>query len=293
MSRSAQSAAGYLLFILPAFALFTVFFIYPTASSMVYGFTDWNGYTSEFNFIGLDNFAKVFEDERFLAALRNTLLFALVCTVVQNALAVLLAVLLDLSIKGSNLLRTIYFLPVVLSPIVVSYVWSYIYSPLDGPLNAVLHALFGFPKDFPWLYDARTSLWAALAVQIWLSVGFAMAIYLAGLQGISREIYEAADIDGAGAWRRFANITFPLLAPAVTINLMLSMIGSMKQFDVVFGTTGGGPGYASETITTALVKSINGQDAGYGSALGIVLFVLLLIFSTAQLYVLRRREVDA
>ncbi|OGX61582.1 MAG: hypothetical protein A2189_03085 [Paenibacillus sp. RIFOXYA1_FULL_44_5] len=283
---------AYVLFITPALLLFSILYMYPSLSSFVYAFTDWNGFSPSFHFTGFDNFHRLLHDKHFSMALKNTLLITVTTTIVQNFLALVLALILDRKTKTMSLLRTVYFMPVMLSPIVLTYVWSFIYSPIYGSLDIVLHALIGFPFDHPWLMSADTALWSIALVGLWNSVGFAMAIYLAGLQGIPQELYEAGEVDGVNIWEKFRHITFPLLAPALTINLMLSVIGCLQYFDIVYGLTGGGPAGSTETIMTLIIKTMTkSQDAGYASSMGLVLFLMISIISLIQFGILRRREV--
>lgn len=292
MKSFKNESRGYVLFLAPALLLFSILFIYPALNTFLYAFTNWNGFTPGFKFIGFENFKHLLEDEAFTTSVKNTILFTIILTTVQNILAIILALVLDRPVRSSNILRAVYFAPVMLCPFVVTYLWQFMLSPLRGPVNMVLHAISGFPIDFPWLMQEQTSLFSVGIVQLWIALGYAMAIYIAGLQAIPQELIEAGKIDGVNYIQSFRYITFPLLAPAVTVNLMLSVIGCMKQFDIVFGLTHGGPGNSSETVTSVLVENIKAQCAGYGSAIGIILFIMIVFISMIQFKILRSQEVE-
>lgn len=281
-----------LLFYAPALVFTVVFFIYPVVSSFYYSLTNWNGLDQTIHFTGPANFLELIKDGKFYWGIRNTLLYAFFVTVIQNSAAIALAVVLNTSLKTRNILRTIFFAPAVLSALVVGYTWSFIYNPLFGVLNSMLTkiGLGGWAQD--WLGDPRLALGSLIVVTVWQFTGYAMVIYLAGLQGIPEELYEAGAIDGTTSWQKFQHITFPLIAPALTINVLLSMIGAMKTFDLIYVTTKGGPGYATETMTTLLYnQAFQTNRMGYGAAMAVVLFLIILVLSLIQLKTLRKREV--
>mgnify|MGYP001499119652 CR=1 FL=1 len=294
-ARKIRDNAQQLLFVVPALAVYLVFFIYPSAGSVYYSFTDWHGLEKTISFVGWDNYVRIFRDDAFVTAVRNTALIAAIVTIAQNAAALALAVGLNGRVYTRKLLRTAFFLPVVLSALSVGFIWSYMYNPVDGIVNAAFSqfGLQSWTRD--WLGNADIALYAIMAIVIWQNVGYSMVIFLAGLQGVSDTYYEAADIDGAGAWRKFRHVTFPLIGPAVTVNVMLSVIGSLKLFDIIYATTGGGPGYATETIATLLFSNAFGgrNEYGYGSAIAIVLFGLIFVLSTLMVKFFRNREIEA
>src|SRR5690606_9091580 len=209
-------------------------------------FTDWTGRRAAPNFIGGANFVELFTATEAIAALRNTVVVAFTATVVQTVLGLALALALHSALASRNLLRTLFFAPALLPPVIIGFLWKYILTPA-GPFNDLLRALGldGFARS--WLGDSSLALWSVIAVVIWQHVGLTMVIYLAGLQGIPEELREAAEIDGASWWRRLWHITLPLLMPATTITMSLTLISGLKLFDQVFVMTGGGPGYATQT----------------------------------------------
>ncbi|ANE46554.1 hypothetical protein SY83_09995 [Paenibacillus swuensis] len=283
-----------LIFLLPAVLIYTVFQFYPAMSGFYYAFTDWDGFSPDVTFVGADNFKAILDDSLFYTAVKNTLIFTVLVMVLQNALALLFAILLDQKIRGVAFFRTVYFIPALISTAVVGFIWSTILNPVIGSWKIFFNA-FGLTQiaNMDLLGSPNTALYAIIFVMVWNYMGYSMIIYLAGLQNISKDLYEAAGIDGANRWHKFRNITFPLIAPALTINLMLSMIGCLKQFDHVFVLTGGGPGNATQVIGTAIYTvAFSNNKYGYGIALSMVLFVSIAILSLFQTFVLKKREVD-
>lgn len=281
------------LFIAPAFILFTVFVIVPTISSFYYSFTSWDGINPNIKFIGLDNYKEIFTNARFGNALKNTALLTVVISICENALALGLALLVDNVIKGKNLFRAIFYLPVILSGIVSGFIWKIMYSYNFGPVNKVLDMLGLGALKQDWLGNADIAIWAVAVVMIWKGAGYYMIIYLAALQGVPQDVQEAATIDGASALQRFRFITLPLISGSFTICFTLSLINGLKVFDQIAVMTDGGPGFATETIVYLLYKSGFGEGRqGYGTAVGVVLLFIILILNNIQSAILRKREVQ-
>jgi raffinose/stachyose/melibiose transport system permease protein len=292
--RGARSLSPPWWFAAPALAVYALVVLYPAIAGVVYAFTDWNG-LGERNFIGLDNFSRLFGDEAARGSLVNTLLLTVAIVFVQNGIGLLLALGVHTKIKSRSLLRVVFFAPAVVSPVMVAFLWKYIYNPApDAGVNGILGAfgLDGLRQD--WLGDPELALWSVAGMVIWQFAGYSMVIFLAGLEGVPAELHEAAMIDGAGRFQRFRHVTWPLLAPAVTINLMLSTIGGLKLFDQVYAATNGGPGYASETLSTVLYKQafVYG-NFGYSTAIALVLALFVAAVSMVQVYYLRGREVSS
>lgn len=278
--------------VIPALFMYGLVVIYPAISAAWWSFTDWDGLSPQKHFVGLENFRTFIHDGQALASLKNTFLLAITVTIVQNAIGLLLALGLDANIKSRNFLRTILFAPAVLPPLIVAFLWQYIYSS-EGALNRFMAAvgLGGLQQN--WLGDPQIALWVVTATVIWQFAGVSMVIFLAGLQGVPQELKDAAALDGAGAFQKFWNVTRPLIAPATTVNLILSIIGGLKLFDQVFAMTGGGPGYATETLSTVIYKTafVSG-DYGYSTAIALVLTVIVAAISLVQLKILRSQEVE-
>lgn len=280
-------------FILPAFLLYSAFVIVPTLSSVYLSFTSWDGLSSNIRYIGLDNFKEILSSPRVHNALKNTLIFAFSLVILENALALLLAILVDQVRWFRNFFRSIFYFPVLMSGIIMGFIWMIIMNYNFGVLNQLLDMTgLGFLKA-DWLGNPDFALIAIILSTVWKAAGYYMVIYLAGLQGIPQELHEAASIDGANRWQQFRSITFPLLAGAMTVCLMLSMIGSLKIFDQIAVMTDGGPGFATETLTYIIYKVGFGElRQGFGTALSMVLFLLTLAISLIQMKVLRKREVQ-
>jgi raffinose/stachyose/melibiose transport system permease protein len=277
-------------FTVPAMLLFAFVVLVPSVRGVYYAFTDWDGLDPDFSFVGLDNFATMLGDPDALQAIWHTLLIAVAITVIQNGFGLLLALGVNSAIKSRNVLRVLLFAPAVITPIVTAYLWRNLLGP-DGAVNSLLDTvgLGSWRQD--WLGDPQLALWSVVAVIVWQFGGYSMVIFLAGLQSIPKQIYEAADIDGAGPVRRFWSVTWPLLAPALTINLMLSIIGGIKLFDQVYALTGGGPGHATDTISTLIYKdAFTLGEFGYSIALAVVLTIIVAVASTGQYLVLSRHE---
>jgi raffinose/stachyose/melibiose transport system permease protein len=277
-------------FVLPAMALFAFVVLVPSARGVYYAFTDWDGLDPKFSIIGLGNFTAMWRDPNAKQAIFHTLLIAVSITVIQNGIGLLLALGVNSIIKSRNVLRVFLFSPAVVTPIVTAYLWRNLLGP-DGAVNSLLGAvgLGSWRQD--WLGDPQLALWSVVAVIVWQFAGYSMVIFLAGLQSVPREIYEAAALDGGGPVRRFWAVTRPLLAPAFTINLMLSIIGGIKLFDQVYALTGGGPGHATDTISTLIYKdAFTLGEFGYSIALAVVLTIVVAIVSSGQYFVLARNE---
>ncbi|WP_330292998.1 carbohydrate ABC transporter permease [Streptomyces sp. NBC_00576] len=277
-------------FALPAVLLFAFVVLVPSVRGVYYAFTDWDGLDPHFSFVGLDNFSELFRDPDATQAIWRTLLIAVSITVIQNALGLLLALGVNSAIKSRNVLRVLLFAPAVITPIVTAYLWRNLLGP-DGAVNSLLGAvgLDGLRQD--WLGSPTVALWSVVGVIVWQFAGYSMVIFLAGLQSVPREVHEAAAIDGAGPVRRFWSVTRPLLAPALTINLMLSIIGGIKLFDQVYALTGGGPGHATDTLSTLIYKdAFTLGEFGYSIALAVVLTIIVAVVSTGQYAVLSRNE---
>jgi raffinose/stachyose/melibiose transport system permease protein len=277
-------------FAVPALVLFAFVVLVPSVRGIYYAFTNWDGLDPSFSFVGLHNFKAMVDDPNALQAVWHTLLIAVAITVVQNGIGLLLALGVNSMIKTRNVLRVLLFAPVVVTPIVTAYLWRNLLGP-DGAVNSLLNVvgLGSWRQD--WLGNPHLALWMVVLVIVWQFAGYSMVIFLAGLQSIPREIYEAAAIDGSGPIRRFWSVIRPLLAPAITINLMLSIIGGIKLFDQVYALTGGGPGHATDTISTLIYKdAFTLGEFGYSIGLAVVLTAIVAVASGAQYAALSRNE---
>ncbi|HHW47134.1 MAG TPA: sugar ABC transporter permease [Clostridiaceae bacterium] len=292
MNKYSGDRVYWIIFIAPALLIVSLFFIIPVIGGFIYSLTDWNGLDKTINFIGLENYKNlILNNKRFYSALTHTLIFSFSITILQNCFGLILALVMDKNFKGRNFFRAVYYLPSVLSALVVSYAWSFILNPTMGALNVLFKKIGLNFLVQDWLGDAKLALFSIIFVVVWQYAGYSMVIYIAGLQNIPLEMYEASSIDGVNAWQKFRYITFPLLAPAFTINILLTMISTLKTFDHIFVMTKGGPGYATEVISTLLYReSFTNNNMGYGSAISVILFALITSVSLITLKYLRRRE---
>ncbi|WP_168119869.1 sugar ABC transporter permease [Paenibacillus sp. HB172176] len=280
-------------FVLPAVLLYVVFFIYPSIQSFYYALTDWNGISPDYHIVGMDNFIHLWSESRFLASFKNTFIYAIGLTLGQSILGLVFALLLQIKMKGQSLFRSIFFSPQIMSLLAIGYIWSYIYDPGIGSLNMILNELGLSSLALNWLGDMDLAIWSIVFVSIWQGAGWCMVIYLANLQSIPQDLYEAASIDGAGTLKRFRHVTFPLLAPAITITLVTGTIVGLKAFDLIMSMTHGGPGYVTESISTVMYDTaFNKSLFGEAQAMGIVMFIIIFIITILQLTFLKKREVD-
>lgn len=280
-------------FTYPAIILFFIFYCIPIIASFVMSFTNWNiKRINSPKFTGLKNFVRLFEDDYFLLALKNTVLFAVATTVGIVVLGLLLALLLNAAIKGKAFFRTVFYLPAVLSLIVIGIMFKAVFKLDGGILNQILNAIGLSSLTRDWLGNGTTAMWSIIFVQIWKWSGFAMAIYLAGLQGISADYYEAATIDGATVWQRFRKITLPLLAPAFTVVITMNTIGGFKVFEQVYVMTNGGPGNATQVLNTYIYKEFSKGTLGRSSAASLLLFLLIAVIAVIVNKALTSREVE-
>ncbi|NHN32514.1 carbohydrate ABC transporter permease [Paenibacillus agricola] len=277
----------FMLMLVPAVVLYLIFVIYPMFGGMYYSLTNWTGMDANYKFIGLDNYQSIFTDPRVLVPLKNTFIYAFLTTVVVNIMALFIAVGLDSEIKSKNILRVLIYIPCILSSLIVGYVWSFIFTEPVAHLGKQL----GIELLSNNILGSKASLFAVSFVTIWQTAGWYMVIYLAGLQTIDQNLYESAMVDGASRWQKFIYITVPSMVPAFTVNLVIALLRTFKQFDLIFAMTNGGPGNASEVVSLVIYKeSFNSFHAGYGSAVGVLLFAIIVVFSLIQISIFRKAE---
>ncbi|MEF2244732.1 carbohydrate ABC transporter permease [Paenibacillus sp. IITD108] len=263
--------------LLPGALIFTIFFIVPSLMSFYFAFTNLNGAFQVTRFVGFENFVTLYDNPNNLLALKNTFIFAIVTTVIKVFLGLILAILANQAIKSKVVLRSILFFPVILSTVAVSIAFKAIYHPSTGLLNVFLKNIGLDSLAMNWLTDPAIVMYAISFVEIWKWTGFSMILFLAALQSLPQEVNEAAKIDGASPWQQFRFITFPMLIPVLNTNIILSTIGGLKVFDIVYTLTGGGPGNASNVINTAVFKAYAAGRNGEATAANLVLFIIVLI----------------
>jgi raffinose/stachyose/melibiose transport system permease protein len=277
---------GYWWWSLPAVLMIFAVHYVATGIGVSYSLTDFKGIGS-YNWVGFENYVKIFKDEVLVGAVRHTLLLAFAFFIIVNVVGLACALAVNRTLKTRYILRTLIFLPVVLSPLAVSFIFKFIYQ-VEGPVNSLL-AILGLESwQRTWLADPTWAIYAVLTVLIWQNIGFAMVIFLAGLATVPHEIEEAAAIDGAGPVARFRYVTLPLLRPATAISTTLSLTTGLRVFDQVQGLTGGGPFGATETLSTQIYQTIFIYgDFGYGSAIAFVFTIVVVIAAGIQLFVTR------
>ncbi len=287
-SRSSTTTA--LLMLLPAAVLLITFLLIPIGLTFGLAFTNARLISPRpAEFVGVDNFVRLFDDDTFWASLRNTIIFAVVIVPVQSACALGLALLVNVKMRGVNFFRTVYFLPVVTSMVVVSMLWLFLYQP-NGLINQAL-ARFGIQGP-DWLGDPKTALLAIILMSAWQAMGFHMVIWLSGLQTISADLYEAADLDGAGTWQKFRYVTWPGLQATRTFILITITISAFALFTQVNIMTQGGPLDSTSTLVLMAVRTgFQQQQTGYASAISLAFFVLVLAVTLANRYFTRDKDV--
>lgn len=291
----------YLLFIVPALAVYTMFVVFPALSALRFSLYNWNGLGEPRDYIGLQNYVEIFSTREFLNALGNNIELFLAIFVIQNVVGLPLAMALDARLRFYQFYRAALFMPVIVSLVATGYIWQIILGPNIGMLNPLLVQLGlpGWQRD--WLANDFLTFKLIWIVQAWQHLGFPIIIYLAGLQNIPTELREAARIDGANGWQVFRVIVFPLLAPAFTIVTVTTFISMFRAFEIPFilGGPGGAPNGTTDVMTLVLYREAFGLGGvissvhrqGYAIATGVVMFLFLLAAVTAQLVFLRRREV--
>ncbi len=279
------------LFYIPALVLFAVFTIYPLISGIRLSFTDWNGYTPARNFVGVANYMRLFSDEYFLQVLKNTIVYGFGSMFFQQIMGLSLALILDMKFRGRDAARAVVYLPVLISPVIMGTMYYLLLQYRYGALNDIV-LLFGGER-VAWLSDAKTAVAIIIFINTVQFMGLSMIIYLTGLQNISETYYEASNIDGATSFQQFQHITIPLLYPAFVTSVILNLIGGLKLFDIIVVLTNGGPGYSTNSVSTFIgITYFDAQSAGYASAMGIVLFLLILLVTLVFNTVLKRKEVQ-
>ena len=272
----------------PALLLYSIFFVYPLLKGIGMSLTDWDGMGAA-NFVGLSNFAKFFQDSRAMGDIRTTLIFAAGSAIFLNLVGLGYALLMEQSFRGRSVARVIIYLPAIISPLIMGYIWYFLLQPGRGFLY---HAAEQLGTTFflgKWMNNYPTTMAVLIFVNVWQYAGMTMIIYLAGLKNISPDIREASIVDGAGSWQRFTRVTLPLLMPAIRINVVTNIIGSLSVFDVIMSLTEGGPGYATESLSIYIMRMCYGSRTGYSTAVAMILFFIILIPVLISLYLTKEK----
>lgn len=286
MNQKRREGAFYLAILMPALLLLIVFFAIPVVQSLILSFTDSYGMKSSYNWIGFSNYVEALTDNSFRGTISTTFTYTLVAVLGSNLLALALALMLDNPLRGRNLLRAVFFIPNIMSLLVVGYVWRFVYT---GALPDLLQSL-GL-QTVAVLGKPKTVIYALAAVGIWNCAGYYMVIYLSALQGISEDLLEAARIDGANAFHVLRDIKLPLLAPTIITCLILSVAAHMKTFEIPYTMTSGGPAGASMTMVLKIYNTaFNANRTGYATAQSTILFVLIAAISFILNGMMRKKE---
>ena len=289
-TRGAGVRPAFYWMVAPAFVVFFAFHTIPVLQGVFYSFTDSPGY-GKWNFVGLSNYIALFTDDRVLAAYWFTIRFALVTTILTNAIALALAVGLNSRIKFKNTLRGVYFVPNILAILVIGYVFQYLFT---NSLPAISSAIGLDALSTSILADPDWAWVPIVVLAVWQAVAFNIIIYIAGLQTVPPDLYEASSIDGASPWRQFRSITFPMIAAFFTLNMVLSLKSFLQVFDHIIAMTNGGPGTSTESVSVLIYKGgFQGGEYGYQIADAVIFMILIVVFAIVQLRVLLRREVSA
>lgn len=272
--------------------MFFTFSVYPIAKVFQLGLFEWDGFMPYAKFVGLRNFFELFKDKIWWKSVLNAGYITFLALTIQNFFALILALFVDREIKLKKFYRVVYYIPPVLSGIVVGLVWNWILNSEFGILNNFLSSLGVSELRKEWLSNPKYALTSVGGIHMWKGFGWGFIILLAGLQGIPKEIYESAQVDGANEWQIFWRITFPLMLPVFFLVFILTILGTMQIYDIIVSTTGGGPGYHTEVPISRIVNTMIGlQKFGYACAMSIVFGILLLIISFLQIKLSKKFQV--
>ena len=281
----------YVLFTAPLLLIFTTVVLIPFLIGIYYAFFEWDGIAANPKvFVGMENFTSLLKDERFLESAWITTLFTVLSVITINVVGLSFALLVTSKLRTSNIARTMLFMPYLIGGLILGYIWQFVF--LD--VFALFGEVTGLDKIFfNWLIDPQFALYGLVFVFTWQMAGYVMIIYIAGLQGIPNEVVEASKIDGASPWQRFTRVTLPLLMPALTISLFLTLSSAFKIYDVNLSLTGGGPANSTEMFAMNIYNEIFGSgNYGLGQAKAIVFFLIVAAITLTQVYITKKREVE-
>lgn len=275
-------------FVIPGLIVYTIFLVVPTVGALFMSFTDWNGVSNDFSFVGLDNYGDIATDPIFRETISNNVKFTLVVLICQTVLSLLLALMLVKNTRPNVFYRVLFFFPTIIASVSVALAWILMYDPSIGAINRVLTlvGLEGLTQS--WLGNRDIALYSLAFIQFWQHTGQVMIIFIAGLQAIPRDLYEAAWLEGAGRWQSFRYVTWPLLAPAAAIVVAYTTIQSFRAFDLVIALTDGGPSGATEILSTWIYhEAFRDFSFGFASTGAVVFLVILAVLTWVQFRVLR------
>jgi len=279
---------SYWLFLAPVLFALAMVIIIPLLIGVYYSFTDWNGIKIG-SFVGLENYIDAFKDEEFLASLWFTTKFSVVSVLLTNAIGLGLALIVTTKIKSSKFLRTIFFMPNLIGGLILGFIWQFIFIKVFAGIGDVL----GIESLKGWLSTTETGFWGLVILMSWQMSGYIMIIYIAYLEGLPGELLEASEIDGAGPFQRFRYIIFPLVAPAFTVSMFLTLSNSFKLYDQNLSLTSGGPYNSTQMVAMEIFKTAFGErDMAYAQAKAVVFFIIVAVISLTQVYMNKKKEVE-
>lgn len=281
-----------LLAVIPAIVIFLAFTYYPLISTLKYSFTNWDGFSKEYDFVGFSNFLTIFKEEDVIKSFWNTIYFAVVSIVIGTVVQLTLAIFLFERFKGKNVIKAIFYMPCVISQLIVSLTWLGFFQ-YTGVINEVLRVLGLDIFVVDWLGNPSIVMNVLVFINAWQWVGYGMIIFLTGLNSVPVDVYESAMLDGARGIKKFFFITLPLIMPSITVMMFISITGALKVFDMPYVLTGGGPDNASLTLSMSIYKNAFSYERfGYSSSIGLVFFIFIAAITIVQLRVTRRMEVE-
>jgi raffinose/stachyose/melibiose transport system permease protein len=290
MNSRARKALVYAAFVTPALIFFTMIILVPFVRAILFSFQDWNGISSNIGWAGLDNYERILSDKGFYKSFVFTAKYVIATTILLNVFAFILALLLNMPLKTKNALRTAFFMPYVIGSVIIGFIWQFIITQLFADIGEATQWSL-FMKN--WLSIPDYAFWSLVIVTVWHSVGYFMIIYLAALQGVPTDLLEAAEIDGAGRWKRLYHVVLPLIRPAMTICLFLAISNGFKAFDLNFALTKGGPFGTTESIALHIyLDAFTKNLFTYASAKAVVFFLILASITLVQVATMKRKEVE-
>lgn len=280
-------------FLIPAMTFFIVFWIFPILQLFYYSVTNFNGINYDYDFVGLKNYVKIFENGTLTNSIKNTLVYTFIMVVCSNVIGLTIAMLLNVRLRAKGFFRTCAYFPALFSAIVIGFIWSYVYMPNNGMIAGIINAFGGNGAAFNPLGNYKTALFAIAIVEVWKAFGTTMIIYLAGLQTVDESLLEAGRIDGCTEWQLISKVKLPLISSTITINVILNVIGGLKAFDYAFIMTNGGPGKSTKTLMFQIYEiAFTDQRMGRAGAFSVVSFLVIIAITVFMLYFLNKREVE-
>lgn len=279
---------SYWLFLMPVLAALLLVVIAPLLLGIYYSFTDWNGIQTK-GFIGFDNYIALFQDERFMDSLWFTVKFSIVSVILINLIGLSLALIVTAKLKTNKALRTIFFMPNLIGGLILGFIWQFIFTKAFAGFGSIV----GIESLQGWLSTPGTGFWGLVILMSWQMSGYIMVIYIAYLEGISKELIEAAEIDGANALQRFRHVVFPLVAPAFTVSMFLTLSNTFKLYDQNLSLTGGGPYNSTQMVAMEIFNTAFGRyDMAYAQAKAVIFFLIVAVIALLQVYLSKKREVE-